>query len=118
MKKLMFAAAVAAMSCGVFAEEAKTEAPAEKPAAVENARRARPQFDKAKFEERMKQRQAERKAAVVEILKKYGLDDEKAAACADELQKVGRPVRPPRPQRPRPAKKPAAAAPAEAPAQK
>ena len=100
MKKLMFAAVIAAMSAATFAadEAAKPAAEAAKPAA-EAARPARPKFDRSKFEARMKERQAERKAKMVETLKKYGLDDEKASACADELLKPVRPERPARPPR-------------------
>ena len=102
MKKLMFAAAIAAMTFGLTAEEAKPEATAPAPAAAEAkpAKPARPQFDRAKFEERMKERKAAVKARAVEVLKKYGLDDAKADACYEELQQALRPPRPDRVKRP------------------
>ena len=114
MKKLIFAAALSAIVFAVEAQEAQQNTPPPppqgevKPAPKEG--KGAPRFDRAKFEERMKQRQAERKNAMIAILKKYGLDDEKAAACADELTKAQRPQRPerhermPRPQRPEQAK--------------
>ena len=122
--------AAAAMASGLFAEEAKTEAQPAVPTSVQAAKPVpapRRQFDRAKFQERMKKMQAERKEKMTEVLKKYGLDDAKASECADELMKLAGPrgpmgpraahgQRPPRPAAgPRPAPT-AAPAPAAAPA--
>ena len=115
MKKLMFAAAIAAMTFGLTAEEAKPEATAPAPAAAEAkpAKPARPQFDRAKFEERMKERKAAQKAKIVEILKNYGMAEEKAGECAEEIMQAGRPQRPQRPPKaPKAPKPPKAEAPA------
>lgn len=108
MKKLMITVMLLAASAVCFAEEANThatpkaEAPKVEAPKVAAPRAVRPKFDRAKFEERMKARKAEREAKVIEVLKKYGLDDEKAKACADELSKLRqRPPRmPARPQAP------------------
>lgn len=121
MKKLMIAVAVAAMAGGVFADKAAEPAKAEAPAKVEAAapkgaaakRPARPVFDRAKFEARMKERQAERRAKVAELLKGAGVAEDKIPALTEEIEKAFSP-RPPRsrragkaagPQRPAPAAK-------------
>lgn len=117
MKKLMIAVAVAAMAGGVFADKAAEPAKAEAPAKVEAAAAPkaarRPVFDRAKFEARMKERQAERRAKVAELLKSAGVAEDKIPALTEEIEKAFSP-RPPRsrragksagPQRPAPAAK-------------
>ena len=98
MKRLMIAAVLAAMAGGAWAaEKAPADAaPAKAEARAEAKRPARPAFDRAKFEARMKQRQAERRATVVEILKAGGVAEGKVQALADEIDKVYS-ARPPRP---------------------
>ena len=122
MKKLICAAVVASSMFVMAEEAAKTESA---PVAAEAAKQApkRPQLteeQRAQMREKFAQRRAEMKAEMdkkmVEVIKKYGLDDEKANALWKDLQeamKNGRRnmMRPPRP--PRPAK-PAAAKPTEA----
>ena len=120
MKKLICAAVVAG-SMFVMAEEAakKADAPAA-PAVAEAAQQApaRSQMtdeQRAQMREKFMQRRAAMKAEMdkkmIEVIKKYGLDDEKANALWKEIQetmKSGRrnPMRrPPMPA----AKKPAAA---------
>lgn len=100
MKKLIAAAAFAAMAGGVFADGA---APAKADASGGNAapaaeaakngpaaakRPARPAFDRAKFEARMKERQAERRAKVEELLKSAGVAADKVKALAEEIEKA------------------------------
>lgn len=120
MKRLMVAAAVAAMSACLFAadgEAAPKAGEGAQQAAEAAPRAARPAgmgFNRAAFEERMKKRQEERRAKVAEILKAAGLPEDKVAAAVDEIDKVytRRPAhRPPRPgapngQRRRPAPRP------------
>ena len=122
MKRLMVAAAIAAMSAGLFAAEgdgAKQAAGEPGAQAAEQAvRRGRPagaQFDRAKLEERMKKRQEERRAKVADVLKAAGLPEDKVGAAVDEIDKiyVRRPPQRPvgagkRPQRRRPAGDPSA----------
>ena len=50
------------------------------------------------------------KAKIVEILKNYGMAEEKAGECAEEIMQAGRPQRPQRP--PKAPKPPKAEAPA------
>ena len=119
MKKLLFAAAFVAVACGSFAAEsaAAPAAPVEPAKAVEKAEgavRQRPAFDRAKFEERMRQRKAERDAKVLEAIKAAGITDEaKAKELAEQIEKLyARPQRPHRmPGGPR-VRKPGAEAPA------
>ena len=96
MKKLMIAVAVAAMAGGVFADKAeapaKVEAAAPKGAAAR--RPARPVFDRAKFEARMKERQAERRAKVAELLKGAGVAEDKIPSLTEEIETAFSP-RPP-----------------------
>ena len=112
MKKLMAMAALAALSAGAFAEAAApAPAAAEQkvPAAAAAApaagarpeARRRPMFDRAQFEARMRERQAERRAKVVELLKGAGVPEDKAPALAEEIdgvysRRAARPQRPPR----------------------
>ena len=99
MKRLMMAVAVAAMAGGVFADKAAEPAKADAPAKVEAAKRpARPVFDRAKFEARMKERQAERRAKVAELLKSAGVAEDKVQPLTEEIEKAFS-VRPPRPRR-------------------
>ena len=109
MKKLI-AAAMIAGSMMVMAEEAAKPAEAPKanaPAAVAPRRQITPEqcaAMKAKFEERMAARKAERDKKAIEVIKKYGLDDEKAKALLADLEAVLKPARRPRPNMKRPAK--------------
>ena len=117
MKKLMMAVAVAAMAGGVFAD--KAEAPAKAEAAPAKAEAAapkaarRPSLNREQFMARMKERQAERRAKVAELLKGAGVAEDKIPALTEEIEKAFSP-RPPRsrragksagPQRPAPAAK-------------
>ena len=96
MKRLMMAVAVAAMAGGVFADKAAEPAKADAPAKVEAAaskdaaakRPARQVFDRAKFEARMKERQAERRAKVAELLKGAGVAEDKIPALTEEIEKA------------------------------
>ena len=124
MKKLICAAVVAG-SMFALAEEAAQ--PAAAPVdAVKVAEKApmprRPQLtpeqrekmreQRAKF---MEERKAKMEASMIEVIKKYGLDDEKAKALLKDLQeamKMGRRM----PRRPRPMPRPAKAAPEAQPA--
>ena len=115
MKKLI-AAAMIAGSMMVMAEEAAK--PAEAAKAAVPAMAARKQITpeqraamKAKFEERMAARKAEMEKKALDVIKKYGLDDEKAKALLADLEAVLKPARRPRPNMKRPAK---SAAPAKA----
>ncbi|MBO7684217.1 MAG: hypothetical protein J6T51_05790, partial [Kiritimatiellae bacterium] len=47
-----------------------------------------PQFDRAKFEARMKERQAERRAKVAELLKAAGVAEGKVQALTEEIEKA------------------------------
>lgn len=126
MKKLIAIAAISTIAVGAFADdgaEAPKEAAAAPVAAEAEKPHTPPAFDRAKYEERMKQRSLERKAKVVEILAKAGVPAEKAEATADEIDGVytRRPPRRPaphgmRPPRQRPPRRPDAKAtpPAEA----
>lgn len=113
MKKLIIGAAMIAAVFCVQAEEAAPAAAApvapEKPAAAAPAAKpVRPKLDRAQIEERMKARRAEHKQKIVEVLKKYGLVDEQAQACAEDILNIGR--RQPRMPRQPKAAKPAAEA--------
>ena len=118
MKKLI-AAAMIAGSMMVMAEEAAKPAEAPKanaPAAVAPRRQITPEQRaamKAKFEERMAARKAERDKKAIEVIKKYGLDDEKAKALLADLEAVMKPARRPRPNAMKRPVKPAAPAKAE-----
>ncbi len=113
MKKLMVSMMlVGAALCGIAQEKAATPAKAEATTAATaeaKPKKARPPFDRAKFEAQMKARMEQRKAKMTEILKKYGVAEDKVAACVEELMNVAK--RPPRPPRPPKAKAPAAAVP-------
>ena len=113
MKKLICAALVAG-SMVVLAEDASKPAEAAAAPTVEAAKPKRPQLTpeqiaarKAKFEKRMAERKAAMETKALEIIKKYGLDDEKAKALFNELQDVVRPGfgRRPRPMPKQPAPK-------------
>ena len=110
MKKLIAIAAVATLATGAFAEDTAAAPAAETPAAPAAAEAAKPQaprgFDRAKYEERMKQRRLEQKAKVVEILTAAGVPAEKADATAEEIEGVYRPQRRPRSQGKRPPRPP------------
>ena len=116
MKRLMVAAAIAAMSAGLFAAEgdgapkaADGAVEAQAAASARRARHAGAPFDRAKFEERMKKRQEERRAKVAEILKSAGVAEDKVEATVDEIDKLyarrppQRPERSPRRRPPAPA---------------
>ncbi len=106
MKKLI-TAAILAGSMVAMAEEAAVVKPAEttpvaaekqavkavKPTITPEMRAAR----RAKREQLIAQRKAELEKKCLEIIKKYGLDDEKAKALMKELQDAMRPTRRPRP---------------------
>ena len=103
MKRLMMAMAVAAMAGGVFAD--KAEAPAKAEAAPAKAEAAaapkaarRPAFNREQFMARMKERQAERRAKVAELLKGAGVAEDKIPALTEEIEKAFSP-RPPRSRR-------------------
>ncbi len=105
MKKLI-TAAILAGSMVAMAEEAVVK-PAEttpvaagkqavkvvKPTITPEMRAER----RAKREQLIAQRKAELEKKCLEIIKKYGLDDEKAKALMKELQDAMRPTRRPRP---------------------
>ena len=105
MKRLIVAAAIAALSAGVFAAEEgdAPKAAEEAQAAGVSARSAKMpggQFDRAKFEERMKKRMEERRAKVADILKAAGLAEEKVGGAVEEIDKVYTRRPPQRPARP------------------
>ena len=77
----MLAVADEAAKPAVATAPAKVTAPARKQMTPEQRAEMR-----AKFEQRMAARKAEMEKKAVEIIKKYGLDDEKAKALYDELQ--------------------------------
>ena len=107
MKKLMLAALVAGSVAMVApsAFAADEEAPA---AAEQGAKKAKKAKRPAKAKMTLEERRAKMKAAMeekaVEIIKKYGLDDEKAKALFNELTEALKPVRRPRPAKPAEAK--------------
>ena len=111
MKKLMMAAILAgsvfAMTADCVAEEAQPAADATAQQTCKKAKKAKltPEERKAMMMKKMNERKAAIEAKSIEIIKKYGLDDEKAKALFNELQEAmksafGR--------RPRPAKAPKA----------
>ena len=129
MNKLICAAIVAASMCAMADEAKKDAAPAAAPAAAAVAKPVapnRPQFSeeqRAKMREQREKFMAERKAKMeaqlLEVVKKYVPEEEKAKALIKELQDAmmaGRrmPMRPPRPMTKPGAAKPSAAKPAEA----
>jgi len=110
MKKLIVAAVLAGSMVAV-AEEAVVKPAEAAPAAAERVNmpvKRGPLTEEQRAELRVRrekmiaQRKAEMEKKAVEIIKKYGLDDEKAKALYKELQESMRPVR-----RPRPVAKPA-----------
>lgn len=122
MKNLICAAIVAGSMFAMAEEAAKKEAavPAA-PVAAEAAKPKRPQMtdeQRAALREKMMQRRAAMKAEMdkkaIEVIKKHGLDDEKAAALWKDLQETMRNGRRSQMRRPMPPAKPAAAQPAAA----
>ena len=98
MKKLICAAVVAGSMFVMADEAAKPEAKAA-PAAAEAVKEApkRPQMteeQRAQMREKFAKRRAEMKAEMdtkmIEVIKKYGLDDEKANALWKDLQEAMR----------------------------
>ena len=93
MKKLMMAAFVAGsmvVLTAPAAESAAAAAPAAEQSAV-TAKKARrtpmtPEERKARLAKMVADRRAKAEAKAVEIIKKYGLDEEKAKALFNELQ--------------------------------
>jgi len=126
MKKVMIALALAGSLAAVAAEEpavAASAAPAasqaqlgprvQRRAPMTEEQRAKMRAQREKF---MAERKAAMEAKALPIIKKYGLDDEKAKALFGELQEAMRTMPPPRrrsPMREAP-KAPKAAAPAPA----
>ena len=122
MKKLICAAVVAG-SMFALAEEAAqpSAAPVDAVKVAEKApmpkrphltpeQREKIKEHHAKFEAERKARMEKREASMLEVIKKYGLDDEKAKALLKDLQeamKMGRRMS----RRPRPMPRPAKAAP-------
>ena len=119
MKKLICAAVVAGSMFVMAEEAAKTETPAV-PAAAEAVKAApkRPQISeeqrekmreqREKLEKRMAERKAKMEAQILEVVKKYVPEEEKAKALVKELQDAmmaGRRnmMRPPRPSAAKPA---------------
>ncbi len=98
MKRLVIAAALAALSAGAFADEPAAAAPATEAVKATQAAPGRPPFDREKYEARMRERQEARRAKVVEILSAAGVEAEKAQTLSKEIDKVymSRPPRPPR----------------------
>ena len=117
MKKLICAAVVAGSMFAMAEDAAKVEAPAA-PAAAEAVKVAskRPQISaeqRQKTRELMAERKAKMEAQMLEVVKKYVPEEEKAKALIKELQNTlmasrRKMMRPPRPM------KPSAAKPAEA----
>ena len=117
MKKLICAAVVAGSMFAMADEAAKVETKAA-PAAAEAVKVApkRPQFSeeqRAKMREQREKFMAERKAKMeqqlLEVVKKYVPEEEKAKALVKELQEAMMPgrrnmMRPPRPMKPAEAK--------------
>lgn len=102
MKKLIVAAMVVISMCAVADESAAVK---ETAAPVAAARAKRPQLSNAQREElkarrekllaERKARQAEIEKKMIETIKKYGLDDEKAKALMADIQKDIRDMRRP-----------------------
>ena len=93
MKKLMMAAVLAGSVFAMTADCVAADAPAAEATVQQSGKKAK----KAKMtpqerKEMVMKRIAERKAAIetksIEIIKKYGLDDEKAKALFKELQEA------------------------------
>ena len=117
MKKLICAAIAAGSMCVMAEEAAKAEASAV-PVAAEAIKTApkRPQISeeqrqkmRAQREKLMAERKAKMEAKLLEVVKKYVPEEEKAKALIKELQDAmmaGRrmPMRPPRPMKPAKAK--------------
>ena len=97
MKKLICAAVVAGSMFATAEEAAKAEAAPAAPVAAEAVKEApkRPQMTaeqraemRARFEKRRSEMRAEMDKKMVEVIKKYGLDDEKANALWKDLQET------------------------------
>ena len=108
MKKLLMAAVLAGSMVAVAADAAKTEAPAATPAAAEKQQVKRPQLTEAQkaqmkarreklYMAERKARQEAMKAKILETIKKYLPDEEKAKALADDLEKTMMSMRRPMP---------------------
>ena len=107
MKKLVLAAVLAGSMVAVAADAAKTEAPAAAPVAAEKAKAPRFQMTeeqkaqmkarRERFMAERKARQEEMKAKMLETIKKYLPDEEKAKALADDLEKTMMTMRRPMP---------------------
>ena len=122
MKKLIFAAVVAGSMFAMAEEAAKAEVKAPvAPVAAEAVKVApkRPQISeeqRAKMREQREKFMAERKAKmeaqILEVVKKYVPEEEKAKALIKDLQEAMMPgrrmMRPPRPKAAKPAEAPAA----------
>jgi len=97
MKKLMFAMCLAGALCAFSAEEAKAPK-AEGGAPAKREMRQRPQRQpmteeqikerREKFMAMIKERQAAQQQKVVDALKEAGLDEAKAKATAEKIQKI------------------------------
>ena len=98
MKRLVVAAAIAALTAGVFAAEGGDapkagEAPkADEAAQTAPARTAKAPglrgVDRAKITERMKKLMEERRAKVADILKAAGIAEDKVGGIVEEIDKV------------------------------
>jgi len=110
MKKLIVAAflagsmvAMADATAVATTEKAASAAAVEQPAKplkrgpLTNEQRAEM---RARREKMMAERKMQMEKKALEVIKKYGLDDEKAKALLNELQEAMRPVRRPRPVKP------------------
>ena len=114
MKKLICAAVVAGSMFVMAEETAKKEATAAVPAAAEAVKEApkRPQLtdeqraQREKFMKRRAEMKAEMDKKMVEVIKKYGLDDEKANALWKEMQETMKNGRRGQMRRPMPMRKP------------
>ena len=107
MKKLLMAAVLAGSMVAVAADAAKTEAPAATAVAAEKQKFQRHQLTEAqkaqmkarreKFMAERKARQEAMKEKMLETIKKYLPDEEKAKALADDLEKTMMSMRRPMP---------------------
>ena len=92
MKRLMIMAAAMALSAGTFAEEpaqaAQKPAEAAATATPVAGEARRPSFDRARFEARMRERQAERRVKVAALLKGAGVPDDKVQSLTDEIDNI------------------------------
>ena len=99
MKKIMMMALLACATCA-FADDPAPKAKAPEGGRARQQQQLTPEQRKERrerFMEQMKQRQAALQAKVVDALKEAGLDEEKAKATAEKIQKIyseGRPARP------------------------